>query len=572
MTDFAEKVLIRGLATDDVAPYINDNAPFGPVATEQIGDQLLWQNLFDRENQAYAHLMQRDPAFVVGRRGAGKTAFLDALDTEQPTLNVDINTSTAVAEIEDLLRALTDLGVTLFADHVSDIWGAALWHGVLVGLIQDPPDGIETDDMRYEDVKIYLDDLTDDASRSAACEAVMSLFCMELLDQAEKRKTVARHPTLFELRGVKLVSVIDAATSLLEESDVQPILLLDSIEDFQDVLDYHTRTIEGLFMQVGRSTQPTAPYRIRFSFPAELWHVLRSMSRNPLKDFGRFIILQWSAREIVKIAAHRYMLYLEHFHRPFLDRNRVVALLNTDSEKESLELLRLMLPPTVRGELGIVEDTIAYVLRHTQLLPRHLLRLLNAIWTRSADRDGDAVRVSEEAVIIGIQDVEEQIVTEICKAYELVHPTADEVCRAVIKNLPRRFNDSDLHRAFNRAGKGAVKRAHRNLAERRLAERSHRIGTIDVPYPEMDYFDFKAMLLEIGCIGRRIGQTDRYDVAEFEYTIPHRLAVGDDDVMCVHPLFSGVYQSMPDETGDDNPRLVYPYGTDPTVDHRLRDG
>ncbi len=572
MADLAAKPLIRGLSTDEVAPYINVNTPFGPVATEQIGYQLLWQNLFDRENQAYAHLMQRDPAFVVGRRGAGKTAFLDALGTDQTTLNIEINTSTAVAEIEDLLRAMTDLGVTLFAEHVSEIWAAALWHGLLVGLVQSPPDGIDTDDVRFQDLKVYLDDLTDDGSRSISCEAVMSLFCMELLDQVEQRKTVARHPTLFELHGVKLGSVIDDVTALINEARVQPVLLLDSIEDFQDVLDYHTRTIEGLFMQVGRSTQPTAPYRIRFSFPAELWHVLRSMSRNPLKDFGRFVILQWSAREIVKIAAHRFMLYLEHFHRPFLDRNRDIALLNTDSERESLELLRMVLPPTVKGELGVVEDTIAYVLRHTQLLPRHLLRLLNAVWTRGAEGDGNGVRVSGEAVVIGVQDVEEQIVTEICKAYELVHPTADEVCRAVIKNLPRTFTDSELHKAFNRAGKGAVKRAHRNIAERRLAERSHRVGMSNAPYPDMDYFDFKAMLLEIGCIGRRIAQTERYDVAEFEYTIPHRLAVGDDDVMCVHPLFSGVYQSMPDGEGNGDRRLVYPYGTDPTIDHRLRDG
>jgi len=569
MVDFADKPLIRGLSTDDVAPYINANMPFVPVATEQIGDRLLWQKLFDRENQAYAHLMQRDPAFVVGRRGAGKTAFLDSLATNQTTINIEINTSTAVAEIEDLLRALTDLGVTLFADHVSDIWGAALWHGLLVGLVQEPPETVDTEDVRFQDLKVYLDDLTDDASQSVSCEAVMSMFCMELLDQAEKTRTVARHPTLFELHGVKLAAIIESVGALLDEAKVQPILLLDSIEDFQDVLDYHTRTIEGPFMQVGRSTQPTAPYRIRFSFPAELWHVLRAMSRNPLKDFGRFVILQWSAREIVKIAAHRFMIYLEHFHRPFLDRNRDIARLNTDSERESLELLRLVLPPTVQGELGVVEDTIAYVLRHTQLLPRHLLRLLNAIWTRS--NDGDGVRATAEAVIIGIQDVEEQIVTEICKAYELVHPTADEVCRAVIKNLPRRFNDSDLHKAFNRVGKGAVKRAHRNLAERRLAERSHRVGVTNFASPETDYFDFKAMLLEIGCIGRRIGQTDRYDVAEFEYTIPHRLAVGDDDIMCVHPLFSGVYQSMPDVDGNGDRLLVYPYGTDPTVDHRLRD-
>lgn len=551
----------HGLSTSEIAPYINENTPFGPVATEQIADRLLWQSLFDRENRVYSHLVQRDPAFVVGRRGAGKTAFLDTLNTDQTTLNVEINTSTAVAEMEDLLRAMSDLGVTLFADHVAEIWGAALWHGLLAALVQHPPDAMDQADERFDVVKVYLDDLTDDASRTVSFDEAMSTFCVEFLLQAEKRRTVARHPTQFAAGDMKLATVIRSVTELLNESAVGPVLLLDSIEDFQDVLDYHTRTIEGLFMQVGRSTQPTAPYRIRFSFPAELWHVLRAMSRNPLKDFGRFVVLQWSAREIVKIAAHRYMLYLEHFHKPYLDRSPSVARLNTDSERESLQLLRSALPATVNGE-----ESIAYVLRHTQLLPRHLLRLLNAIWARGNNGAG-RVKVSEEAVIVGVQDVEEQIVTEICKAYELVHPVADEVCRAVIKNLPRRFTDSELHRAYNRVGKGAVKRANRTLAERRLAERSHRVGVLDSA-SDMDYFDFKSMLLEIGCIGRQIDQTERYDIAEFEYTIPHRLAVGDNDLMCVHPLFSGVYQSIPDE--GDIQRAVYPYGTDPTSDPRLR--
>lgn len=51
-----------------VEPYINPNAPFGPVASEQITDRLLRDELFDRENRAYAHLTRHDPAFVVGRR------------------------------------------------------------------------------------------------------------------------------------------------------------------------------------------------------------------------------------------------------------------------------------------------------------------------------------------------------------------------------------------------------------------------------------------------------------------------------------------------------------------------
>ena len=33
------------------------------------------------------------------------------------------------------------------------------------------------------------------------------------------------------------------------------------------------------------------------------------------------------------------------------------------------------------GGLGVEEDTVAYLLRHTQLLPRHLIEILNNVFT-----------------------------------------------------------------------------------------------------------------------------------------------------------------------------------------------
>lgn len=518
--------------------------------------------MFDRENRVYAHLVKRDPAFIIGRRGSGKTAFLYAITTSSPTLNVEINTSTVVAEVEDLLRGLTDLDTTLFAEHISEIWAAALWHAVFAALVQEPPPGVDVSDDRFEDLVVYLDDLTADRARTTAAETVIGLFCAAFYLQVENQAMVARHPTMYGTHGVTLSDLIAAARTLLHEAEVSPMLLMDSIEDFQDVLDYHTRAIEGLFMQVGRSANPTAPFRIRFSFPAELWPVLRQMARNPLKDFGQSIVLQWSARELVKIAAHRFRLYLRSAHQDYLDTHPAIAQLDIDNQHQAIELLSHVLPAEVTGELGVAEETIAYILRHTQLLPRHLLRMLNAIWIRSANGT-DGVTVSGEAVVNGIRDVEEHIVTEVCKAYELVHPVADEVCRAVIKNLPRRFSDSDLHQTFNRVGKGAVQRGYRRIEERRAGQRSNRHGAIDSTWADIDYFDFKSMLLEIGCIGRQTDLTDRYHVAEFQYSLPHRLAVADDDMMCVHPLFSGVYQSQPDPDGE-SVRPIYPYGADPS--------
>ena len=50
--------------------------------------------------------------------------------------------------------------------------------------------------------------------------------------------------------------------------------------------------------------------------------------------------------------------------------------------------------------------------------------------------------------------------------------------------------------------------------------------------------------------------TDLYIKGNFEYTVQHQLSLSQDDELCIHPLFSGIYQ------GDGKlGRPVYPYGS-----------
>jgi hypothetical protein len=74
-------------------------------------------------------------------------------------------------------------------------------------------------------------------------------------------------------------------------------------------------------------------------------------------------------------------------------------------------------------------------------------------------------------------------------------------------------------------------------------------------------FEFQRMLLEIGAMGRvRPGKaTDIYIQGNFEYTVEHEIAISQDDDLCIHPLFSGIFGN------DAKDRPVYPYGSD--LDH-----
>jgi hypothetical protein len=70
-------------------------------------------------------------------------------------------------------------------------------------------------------------------------------------------------------------------------------------------------------------------------------------------------------------------------------------------------------------------------------------------------------------------------------------------------------------------------------------------------------FEFQRMLLEIGAIGRVIPgkEKDVYIKGNFEYTVSHEMVLSQDDELCVHPLFSGIFR------GHGRGRPVYPYGS-----------
>jgi hypothetical protein len=76
------------------------------------------------------------------------------------------------------------------------------------------------------------------------------------------------------------------------------------------------------------------------------------------------------------------------------------------------------------------------------------------------------------------------------------------------------------------------------------------------------------MLLEIGAIGRVIPgkETDVYIKGNFEYTVQHQLTLSQEDELCTHPLFSGIFH---DVGRQDCP--VYPYGS-MLQDEDYRDG
>lgn len=281
--------------------------------------------------------------------------------------------------------------------------------------------------------------------------------------------------------------------------------------------------------------RPSDPVNVRFCLPAELYHKFVRLSSNPNKDFRRKLTLQWTAKELILLAAQRLKLYLSIYDIPCFMQ---IKKLDTTNYSDALKLMKMFLPEKITNRFGITEDVISYIMRHTQLSPRQLIMLLNAIFTFKNGNEGP--KISEGAIIRGIRSKEELLVNEILVAYRPIFPNADNVCKRCLPELKKKFTLGDLQRTFRTHGKRAIE--------------------------SDDFFDFQRMLIQVGAIGRVISETDIYIKGLFEYTVPHELVTSTDDTYCIHPLFSGIFcRENGNGNGNGNGRIqkcVYPYGAE----------
>ena len=513
---------------------IDDDNPFGPTTLDEIEDEGSLRALYSADNRIHAASLRRKPGFVVGRRGGGKTAALGNLILSNPGFTCQLETSSTFGAMATLIEDLKSYRRFMHLDQTSHIWEAALWHPVL-GVLQKLP-GCP------REVIDYLSGLVPNP-RAASPEGLLSRFTIEFLAQATDSSTlVADQVNLFYARNLFLEDALASAKKWMQDTECWPILILDSTEDFHNILADSPDSTAGLFNLVGRrARRPKITHRnadlfVAMSMPAELWHAAQDYSYNHLKDFENIAVLHWHPRELTMIAAKRLQYYLSTFHNDFFAKK--IRKHSADVPKGATNTLMSCLPETVTNGFGIEEPTLTYILRHTQLLPRHLLLLLNSIWRNNQTMTGSSTKITSASVLHGVKAVEGKIVSEIAAAYGAIWPRVDDLCRRLIPTLPMSFTDGELHHAFN-----GVR------------------GDFSDEYP--DVHRFRRMVIEVGIVGRLIDDDGIYAKAEFEYTRPNQLNLGQDEQLCLHPLFAGVYGAKGTKVNESplpGMKPIYPYG------------
>lgn len=522
--------------------------PLGPVKAVKAvtaRDESAFLAYFDKSNKIYKNI-RHNKTMIVGRRGAGKTdalvshIFIDSKSKFERYIIYfdDVESATLFGNILFIINNKIRYDEPRpMVETISSLWD----HIFLILVVHK----IFSNRKIISDLDIDFTSIMNFYGLSEAEQNpfLNSVTILESLIFAYDNSPSHRKLGFFSYCASMKVgiysirSIYNHVTDYLEKVSSKALILFDSFERL-DVTQAHDRlALSGLLMSLGRMSGERGAFDGKCCIPAEMFHRLTDVSSNVIKDFERQILLHWSNIEILRLCAKRFQTFIRIHYRA---RKLALCLSNNLSSRDDVisfwnEFFFETIPNGINGNM---ELTVPYLLRHTQLLPRHMILLMNRIFsTHLANKDNLNKKVPADLIREVVREAEVSVTDEIIAAYQYIWPNARTQIVEILKNLGSNIiSVGELRRSYNRA----------NIKN----------------YGNIHHFDdLMRMITEIGVVGRLINETEQYAVAAFEYSEPYRLIFNDSDMLCIHPCFTMSFRVL---TTAEKPRRyvpIYPLGS-----------
>jgi hypothetical protein len=496
--------------TGIVANFFSQSAPLGPSVADPSWDAEHLRILFDDNNKLTSEL-NHEKSLIIGRKGSGKTTLLTSVVLSEPAAKVfylptDDVFSTIIREVNRLSEGVT------FVEQIGRIWTFALW-----------TIAIDYTAKKYKNAELtsFCDALG--LRDSQGPYDVLSKILKAVNDFPPQDGPIPEKIAYKLVGSLSFLQAKQITVNILLENKERVFLLMDSLEEVRLDVPAYGAALAGLLRCLGEfNDRRSNAVIVRCCLPAERYFDYLDLSANPLKDFRSGLVVHWSARELLQLCAIRYCKFLKEYYEDIFFRNR---LSNLDfGESDDLKWFwDSVFPGTVKNRFGTLEKPIAYVLRHTQLLPRHLIVYLNAIISKSLAEDKAPWAINSLHVREAIWSTEFLVKEQILEAYGTPFLNPGTLCELSLKQLSSTFTWSDFDTMASKVTSlGLAGAGNRNELLRSLTE--------------------------FGAIGRLVDETETYFTGVFEYMVPHKLIFSERDKFCVHPVFAKVY----------NVNMVYP--------------
>jgi hypothetical protein len=487
--------------------HVNPSAPLGPVDSDDIDDSECFAKLYEWDNTSFAGLLSGSHV-IIGRRGSGKSALLNAVRHKQKLLERIKREERFpfFTETHDLgqlaLRATQELFLKIDLPAEIDELKATYSNAAFIPTVENLA--------KYWYNRIFIR-IGHQIERDVPT----------LWDKLPKELRDYVNPVFFSNIGAGNAGTAmtpekfaDGIKKFLLQQKTTAIITIDSLEQYK-FNDAESQFRGGLFRCVGKlMSQQNTSISIKLCLPAELYPLLKKQFSNPDKDLPNPQFLHWSSRELIRIATHRLRVFLE-IYKP--EEYKQIADLKLNSREDLQTFWDRYLPKKIVNATGQEEDSFRYILRHTQMLPRQVILILNSILSESKTLEsGEPAHAG--IIRAEVQKKETVFRDTIFSIFRTQYPEIDEVCNESFSGMSRVMTSGELQTIY-------TQNALRPMKKMGLDH----------------YSDFQRMLLSIGALGivETGEETDVYTVGRFEFNTGQELPNA--ALYCVHPIFSGVY-------------------------------
>lgn len=497
--------------------------PFGEESCEAEVKILKsnYQQFYFEETPFNKESLEYDSYLIVGRRGTGKTSLSHYFTFQSEIKNsrcIDIDEPDVYANVLSQVSRLSARDANIAIPRIVRIWEYVFWTLMF---------------SKYQ---------TEDADIKAACvitESRSSHFIRSILNHLIDRFLPKDAEYLSDqLEGFLASTIVERAkTKLLAITEKMPVIVaMDSLEKYS--VD-NAEVMMSLAALIQCSSNFNVEYadrgiHIKTFISAEIFpYLTETAMSNTLKYVRNPVFMHWRPKDLIRLISWRFYAFLRH--KKLLDHESAFAIDWTNYHNVLAKVWNPYFGFTVTNTSGLPEKTFPYILRHTQMRPRQVVVLCNAIARKAVQKRLFPYFYRDERLIADtVKSAEVSLANGVINSYSSVYPNVSKILDA-LHGTPTVFK-----------GKWLDKIASKTASE----------------WPQGDYSPtrFKQILTELGIIGviRQKSHGAKIIEADFEYNITDRLAISSDDDCVLHPMFFEKFRSRETEKA-----IIYPFPNHP---------
>lgn len=478
------------------------------------------------ERVFYLHAPFNDSALdprtylIIGRRGSGKTALTKFFRFQReiaPSRTISLRQADASTEISEWLDRHNVPGEGDDLVHrVSELWNYVFWILIFNSLYATcegvrrmfvTPNFVPRDPERdfAKFVRGILDSLQNERSGSTP----QSISVTATFSRIRER-----------MKSDVFVAARQSALNYCAQREAV-FLTFDTEEHYQIQNPVRLCVTSALIVAASIFHQACYPYKLYLKILAadESFREIKEKSLpNPLKSVRNPVYLHWGTKDLLRLLCWRFVQYIMKTERHAVGFRPDQVDWN-DFKSIYSRVWEPHFGDSLPNRQGVREQTLPYIMRHTQLRPRQVILLCNAIADQARSRLSamDPLYFDEDAVRNGVHLLEPDLAAEVINSYRETWPNVSAILDA-LTSLTVPFRASELDRV-----------AHRTA------------GKWNGGY---DRSQFRQLVCQLGIVGRVRSRPEgdasmASDVfaADFEYFDRQPLILAESDICVIHPMF-----------------------------------